>query len=73
MTGAGAEASTDAGSVTPTGPNVPQTYGVVSVDHVVSDHFTGSCWAAGIAEGHPRVTEMTYFDHTPSVCRLQEQ
>jgi hypothetical protein len=57
--------------VTPAGQEATPSYaGLFNIDHVVSDAFTGSCWSAGIDEGHPPVTEMVYFDHKPAVCRL---
>jgi hypothetical protein len=58
--------------VTPDGPDATPTYGgLFSIDHVISDAFTGSCWAAGVTEGHPAVTELVYFDHTPQVCAVE--
>jgi hypothetical protein len=56
--------------VTEAGPEATPTYGGVNIDHVVSDRFEGTCWHAGITEGHPPVTDMTYFDHKPAVCIL---
>jgi beta-glucosidase len=57
--------------VTDVGPESTPTYGgVMSIDHVVSDAWTGSCWAAGVTAGHPRVTESVAFDHRPVVCLL---
>jgi hypothetical protein len=53
------------------GPTATPTYAPgFNIDHVVSDTFTGSCWAAGITAGHPAPTPMTYFDHRPIVCTL---
>ncbi len=58
--------------VTEKGPEAPPSYmGLVNIDHVVSDVLEGSCWVAGLNEGHPPVIEETYFDHTPVVCGLQ--
>lgn len=53
------------------GPLVTPTYaGLLNIDHVVSDVFTGSCWAAGTL-GHPPVIQATYFDHKPVVCTIK--
>ncbi|MBI4816894.1 MAG: hypothetical protein HY791_11580 [Deltaproteobacteria bacterium] len=55
------------------GESATPTYGgIVNIDHQLSDSFTGSCWSAGITEGHPPVTSMVYFDHKPLVCNLSE-
>jgi endonuclease/exonuclease/phosphatase family metal-dependent hydrolase len=68
--------------VTEVGSSAPATYlqtlvpglgGGFNIDHVVSDAFEGSCWAAGVTAGHPNVTQMTYFDHRPIVCSLTEK
>jgi hypothetical protein len=57
--------------LTDVGPDVPPTYAeLFNIDHVASDALRGNCWVAGHSEGHPPVTEMTYFDHKPVVCRL---
>lgn len=59
--------------ITAMSPDAPGSYGgILNIDHVVADRFTGSCWIAGVTEGHPRVTPITYFDHLPHVCRLEE-
>jgi hypothetical protein len=51
------------------GPDATPTYaGLFTIDHVISDSGTGSCWTAGVTEGHPPVTEAIYFDHHPLVC-----
>jgi endonuclease/exonuclease/phosphatase family metal-dependent hydrolase len=50
---------------------VPTYAGNFNIDHVVSDAFSGSCWAAGVSEGRPAVSEVAYFDHKPSVCTLR--
>jgi hypothetical protein len=51
----------------------PSYAGLFNIDHVVSDAFEGSCWVAGITEGHPAVTATVYFDHKPAVCRLPDR
>jgi hypothetical protein len=57
--------------VTDVGEDATPTYaGAFNIDHVVSDAYQGSCWAAGISEGHPAVIEAIYFDHVPIVCTL---
>ncbi len=49
----------------------PKSYaGLFNIDHVVSDTFAGSCWVAGLTEGHPEVSGIRYFDHKPVVCEL---
>jgi len=50
---------------------VPTYAGLVNIDHVVSDTFDGTCWAAGVSEGHPPVTDAVYFDHHPIVCNVE--
>jgi endonuclease/exonuclease/phosphatase family metal-dependent hydrolase len=58
--------------VTAVGEEAPPTYaGLFNIDHVISDAFTGACWAAGVAEGHPPVTDPVCFDHTPQVCAVE--
>lgn len=43
-----------------------------NIDHVVSDVATGTCWVAGLTEGHPGVLPAEiYFDHKPVVCDLE--
>jgi hypothetical protein len=57
--------------VSDVGVEAPPTYaGIVNIDHIVSDAYSGQCWSAGVTEGHPLVTETIYFDHTPLVCAL---
>ena len=56
------------GWVTEVGPRAIQTYGPLSIDHVASDVFTGSCWHAGVTPQTEPVSTMTYFDHRPAVC-----
>lgn len=58
--------------ITEVGSSAEPTYKTFNIDHVISDAFGGSCWAAGISSGHPAVTEMTYFDHTAIVCNVTE-
>ena len=58
--------------ITEVGPDALPTYaGNFNIDHVVSDAFTGSCWAAGASPGKPAVSEIAYFDHKPAVCTLR--
>jgi len=55
--------------ITEVGPDAPGSYqGVADIDHVVSDAWQGSCWYAGLSEGHPAVYAARYFDHQPVVC-----
>jgi len=57
--------------ITAVGEDSAPTYaGIASIDHVVSDVFQGTCWTAGITEGHPAVTETVSFDHHPIVCNI---
>ncbi len=57
--------------VTEMGPDAPLTYqGVATIDHVLSDAYTGGCWHPGFTEGHPAVIDAVYFDHSPAVCTL---
>jgi hypothetical protein len=54
------------------GPETPPSYaGIFNIDHVASDHLAGSCWVAGVTEGHAPVMEAVYFDHRPVVCTIQ--
>lgn len=56
---------------TPVGPEATPTYGgLLNIDHVASDAFTGDCWVAGVTPGRPPVAKETYFDHAPHVCAL---
>lgn len=58
--------------VSDVGFDAPGSYaGLFDIDHVVSDSATGSCWIAGVTEGHPLVIEDRYFDHRPVVCPVQ--
>ncbi|MCB9665161.1 MAG: hypothetical protein H6732_13710 [Alphaproteobacteria bacterium] len=61
--------------LTAVGVDAPGTYGggLVSIDHVVSDSFVGSCVAPGITEGEPPVTDKVYFDHVPEVCTARAE
>ncbi|RMH37755.1 MAG: endonuclease/exonuclease/phosphatase family protein [Deltaproteobacteria bacterium] len=55
--------------LTDVGPDATPTYqGALNIDHVVSDRLAGSCWAAGVTDGHPPVHEAVFFDHVPIVC-----
>ena len=57
--------------VTDAGMDAAPTYGgFFNIDHVISDVWDGPCWAAGVTEGHPPVTESVSFDHRPIVCDL---
>jgi hypothetical protein len=57
--------------VTSAGLDAQPTYaGLFNIDHVISDALGGSCWHAGITDGHPPVTDMVYFDHRPAVCTV---
>jgi endonuclease/exonuclease/phosphatase family metal-dependent hydrolase len=57
--------------LTAVGPAAPPTYaGAFNIDHVLSDVLAGTCWAAGITETQPPVSDMVYFDHVPIVCDL---
>lgn len=59
--------------VSEVGESATPTYGgLVNIDHVVSDAFTGRCEAPGVTPGTSPVTEMRYFDHRPIVCDLSE-
>jgi hypothetical protein len=59
--------------VTEVGRSATPTYaGALNIDHVISDAFTGGCWAAGISAGRPPPTDVVYFDHRPIVCHLLE-
>ena len=58
--------------LTEVGEYATPTYaGIGNIDHVISDAFTGSCWAAGVSEGHDSVIDAAYFDHTPIVCTMK--
>jgi hypothetical protein len=58
--------------ITAEGLDAPPTYaGLFNIDHVISDAFRGSCWAAGVTEGHPPVTRTVFFDHVPQVCQVE--
>ena len=56
--------------VSDVGPSAQPTYVLFNIDHVISDAFDGSCWAAGVTEGHVAVSDVRYFDHKPIVCRI---
>lgn len=54
------------------GNNATPTYaGLLNIDHVASDTWSGSCWSAGVTPGHPDIYPPAYFDHKPLVCELQ--
>jgi len=46
------------------------SYSGLSIDHVVSDVFTGSCVIPGETPGTQPVLDMVYFDHKPVVCDI---
>ncbi len=56
--------------LTKVGMDAPPTYGVLNIDHVVSDSLTGSCWHPTVDAGHGPVMEAFFFDHLPAVCSL---
>ena len=57
--------------ITASAPDSPATYaGYVRIDHVVSDAYSGTCWHAGVTEGHPPVTPAVSFDHHAAVCDI---
>ncbi len=57
--------------VTGVGRRVTPTYATLfNIDHVISDALDGSCWAAGVTEGHAAVIDAVYFDHVPIVCEV---
>ena len=59
--------------ITEVGSNAPPTYAsLFNIDHVVSDVFAGTCWVAGVTQGHPNVTQTVIFDHKPVVCDINE-
>jgi len=57
--------------ISPIGTSATPTYtGGLNIDHVVSDVFTGSCYAPGATPGYPKVYENVLFDHKPLVCTI---
>ena len=53
--------------------DAPASYaGSFNIDHVISDRLAGSCWIAGLTEGHPAVTDAVFFDHKPVVCEVAQ-
>jgi len=55
--------------ITDVGEDAPASYqDALSIDHVMGDSAEGSCWVAGLTEGHPAVIDAVYFDHKPIVC-----
>lgn len=50
----------------------PTYNGIVNIDHVASDSFTGSCVHPGV-DGEPPVLDFILFDHLPAVCTLTER
>lgn len=56
--------------ITEVGMDAPGTYGVLNIDHVISDHLTGDCWHPTVTEGHGPVMDAFFFDHLPAVCSL---
>ena len=54
---------------TDVGAEATPTYGgLTNIDHVASDSFVGDCVHPGLGTSEP-VSEATYFDHLPAVCR----
>lgn len=50
----------------------PKTYGgLVRIDHVVSDAFTGSCVVPGATPDEPDVMDVVYWDHKPVICDVE--
>jgi len=59
---------------TDTDPAATPTYlGQFSIDHVVSDAFTGGCRAVGVTPGTAPVSDRVYHDHVPIVCDLASE
>jgi len=57
--------------VTEIGWDAPPTYaGLLNIDHVVSDAFTGTCVVPGVTDGFDDVYPPAYFDHKPHVCQI---
>jgi hypothetical protein len=57
--------------LTEVGAEVTPTYaGLFNIDHVLSDTLSGTCWTAGVTEGHPPVTDIVFFDHHPVACTI---
>lgn len=57
--------------ITEVGEDATPSYGgIMNIDHVISDTFSGDCWIAGLSEDHPAVLDALYFDHMPVVCPL---
>jgi hypothetical protein len=52
---------------------VPSYAGAFNIDHIVSDRLDGTCWVAGIDDGHPAVSAIVYYDHNPVICDLEER
>lgn len=46
------------------------SYSGLSIDHVVSDVFTGDCVIPGETPGTETVLDTVYFDHKPVVCDI---
>ncbi len=66
-------AATDLEFASNEGEGEPTYAGLFDIDHVLVNFGDGTCWSAGITEGHPAVIEATYFDHRPLVCAVEEQ
>jgi len=56
--------------ISPIGESATPTYNLLNIDHVISDSFTGDCYAPGATAGHPAVYENVLFDHKPLVCEI---
>lgn len=50
----------------------PTYQGLFNIDHVISDHFVGTCEVPGVTPGVPPVLNSVYFDHHPIVCTVTE-
>lgn len=57
--------------VSQVGEEARPTYGgVVNIDHVLADLWTGDCWSAGVTPQTAPVWSGVYFDHSPMICDL---
>lgn len=51
----------------------PTYQGLVAIDHVASDLYTGSCITQGVTEGTASIYGGVYFDHHPVLCTIERQ
>ena len=59
--------------LTEVGPDAEPTYqGLLDIDHVIADAFTGDCGAGGLGE-LPAVWDGVLFDHRPILCELHPE